>query len=141
MSKYISLQPSGLSDAFDIEIHGVQPVVTIDEKDTSIQVSFIFPGFSLSDVDQDVEGEIIPFKEVGVSGAGFISESGKPLLPSFGTFVQIPPGCSFETTVKKSKPLEIEDIVVTPAQEEAIDNEEGSFEYDHDSYTHEKHVL
>ena len=135
MPDFVSLKASGLSDAYDAEVHGEQPVVTVEEKKDSIEVSYIFPGFTISDDDHEVEGKPMPFKEVGISGAGFVSESGHPLLPSFGRYVQIPLGCNFEITVKSSKPIEFEDVLVTPAQEEATDEAESKFEFDQKAYS------
>jgi hypothetical protein len=90
----------------------------------------------MGDNEQQLDDQTLPFKEVGISGAGFVSESGKPLLPSFGRFVQIPPGCDYKVSTKKSKPIKIEDILVTPAQEQATDqaDETGVFEYDTEAY-------
>lgn len=140
MSKFISLKAAGLMDSYDSQIHGEEPLVTVDEKKDSIEISYIFPGFSMSDDDQEVEGKSMPFKEVGVSGAGFLSESGKPLMPSFGRFVQIPPGCDYEVLVKESKPVKFEQVLVTPAQEEATDSDSdsGDYEYDPEAYAEDK---
>lgn len=138
MIKFLSLNASNLSDSFDAEIHGEQPVVTVKEKKNMIEVSYIFPGFSISDDDQEVDRKLMPFKEVGISGAGFISESGKPLLPSFGRFVQIPPGCDFEVNVKQNKPVEFEDVLITPAQEAATDSSKGEFEFNKKAYSKDK---
>jgi hypothetical protein len=138
MSKFISLDASGLSDVFDGEVHGEQPVVQIEEKKEKIIISYIFPGFTMADVDQEVDEKSLPFREVGIKGAGFISESGKPLLPSFGRFIQIPPGCDFEVIVKPNKPVEFEDMLITPAQEKATDGTEGEFEFDKKTYSKDK---
>lgn len=135
MSKFLLLDASGLSDAFDAKIHGEQAVVTIQEKKDILEVSYIFPGFSISDDDQEVDGKLLPFKEVGISGAGFVSESGKPLLPSLGRFVQIPSNCDFDINVKQSKPVQFADLLITPAQEAAIDDSEGEFEFNQEAYS------
>ncbi len=137
--KFISLKPSGISSDFDVEIHEGQPIVTVEEKEQSIAISYVFAGFTVSEEDIEIDGEIIPFKEVGVSGAGYLSESGKPLLPSFGRFVQIPYGCNFEVKTHFSKPLKLEDFIIIPAQEDATDGPEKSiFEYDKKSYSGQK---
>ncbi len=133
--EFISLKPSKLSDGYDAEVHGNQPIVSVEEKEDKIEISYIFPGFTISDDNQEVDGDMLPFKEVGISGAGFYSESGKPLLPSFGRFVQIPPGYGFKIDVKKRKPVEFKDILITPAQEDARDGVEGEFEHDWEAYS------
>ena len=138
MSEFMSLKASGLSDEFDATIDGEQPVVKVDETKGKIEVSYIFPGFTISDDDQEVDGESMPFKEAGISGSGFVSESGKPLLPSFGRFVQIPVGCDFQISVKEGKPVEFKDVLITPAQEDATDSDEGEFEFDREEYSRDK---
>jgi hypothetical protein len=135
MPEYISLKASGLSEEFDAEVHGEKPIVAVKEKKDSIEISYIFPGFTVSDDDREVDGKAMPFKEVGISGAGFVSESGKPLLPSFGRFIQIPRGCDFKISTKHSKPLEFKDILITPAQELATDGSEGKFEFGQEAYS------
>ena len=76
-----------------------------------------------------------PFQELGISGVGFLSESGKPLVPSFGRFVQIPLGCSYQVEERLGHVVDYEDILVKPAQELVHDNEEeGQFEYDETTY-------
>lgn len=136
MSEFISLSPSGLPEEFDVELYSEKPVVSVEELEDRIVIGYIFPGFTMGDNEQQLDDQTLPFKEVGISGAGFVSESGKPLLPSFGRFVQIPPGCDYEVSTKKSKPVKIEDILVTPAQEQATDqaDETGVFEYDTEAY-------
>lgn len=138
MNEFISLNASDLSDSFEAEVHGEKPLVTIEEEKDRINISYIFPGFSISDDDQKVRGKLMPFKEVGISGTGFISEGGKPLLPSFGRFVQIPPGCDFEVDIKKNEPEEFEDVLITPAQEAATDSSNGEFEFDKKAYSKDK---
>ena len=136
MSEFISLSPSGLPEEFDVELYSEKPVVSVEELEDRIEIGYIFPGFTMGDNEQQLGDQTLPFKEVGISGAGFVSESGKPLLPSFGRFVQIPPGCDYEVSTKKSKPVKIEDVLVTPAQEQATDqsDETGVFEYDTEAY-------
>ncbi len=111
-------------------------MVSVEEREDHIEINYIFPGFTMGDNEQPIDDQTLPFKEVGISGAGFLSESGKPLLPSFGRFIQIPPGCDCEVISKKSKPVKFDDILITPAQEQATDqaDETGEFEYDADAY-------
>ncbi len=134
MPQFVSLKPSGLSEAFDAEVHTEQPVVTLEETADTIVVSYVFPGFVLSDDDRETDEVLMPFREVGISGAGFLSDSGKPLLPSFGRFVQIPMGCNFDIKVNRSRRVNFEDILITPAQEEALDGPEDAFEFDEEFY-------
>jgi hypothetical protein len=72
--------------------------------------------------------------EVGISGIGFFSESGKPLLPSFGRFVQIPPGCNYEIHIEKNEPQEYQNLKIKPAQENTKDEDAGTVEFDEDAY-------
>ncbi|MCB2190578.1 MAG: hypothetical protein KQI62_03385 [Deltaproteobacteria bacterium] len=136
MSDFISLSPSGLAKDFDIENFGEKPIVSVEEKKDSISINYIFPGFTVGDNEQQVGDEAMPFKEVGISGAGFVSVSGRPLLPSLGRFVQIPPGCDYKVSTKKNRPVKIDDLLVTPAQENATDqaDESGEFEFDRQAY-------
>ncbi|MDL2121722.1 MAG: C25 family cysteine peptidase [Deltaproteobacteria bacterium] len=136
MSEFVSLSPSGLPEEFDVELYSEKPVISVEEIEDRIEIGYIFPGFTMGDNEQQIDDQTLPFKEVGISGAGFVSESGKPLLPSFGRFVQIPPGCDYKVSTRKSKPVKIEDILVTPAQEQATDqaDEAGVFEYDTEAY-------
>lgn len=139
MTKFVSLSPSGLPEEFDVGLYSEKPVVSVNEREDRIEINYIFPGFTVGDAEQQIDDQTLPFKEVGISGAGFVSESGKPLLPSFGRFVQIPSGCDFEVSVKKGKPIKYEDILVTPAQEQATDQAGATeqFEYDADAYREE----
>lgn len=132
MSQLLSLKASGLPAEFDAELHGGEPVVTVEEKEDQIIVNFVFPAFMLSDVDQVVDGETLPFKEVGITGAGYLSEDGKPLMPSFGRYVQVPPGFDIHLSVKKGQAVKFEDFLITPAQENYTDGE-GSDEFSYDA--------
>ncbi len=140
--KFKSLNPAALPDGFDAEVHTEEPIITVDEEEGKIAVSCIFPGFIQSDATEAViprdDGEELKmsFVEVGIKGAGYVSESGKPLMPAFRRFVQIPPGFKVEkVTTKKGKPVNFGDVVVTPAQENALDGKEDhEFEFDENAY-------
>lgn len=136
MSRFASLSPAGLPEAFEADLSSEKPIIAVDEQKDRIEINYIFPGFTIGDVDQQIGDETLPFKEVGIAGAGFVSESGKPLLPSFGRFVQIPSGCTYEVSVKKSKLVKFEDMLITPAQEQATDQAGSTeeFEYDAEAY-------
>lgn len=140
MKDYKSLSPAGLPDLFDAEIHGEEPIVKVEELKGRILVSYAFPGFYLSDDSRDVEGERIAFKQVNAAKTGFLAESGKPLLPSFGRYIQIPFNCDYKFTVEKGKQVQFDDVLVLPAQEKLRDNaeEEEVFEYDKKFYTREE---
>jgi len=68
-----------------------------------------------------------------------LASSGKPLLPSFGRYIQIPHNVDFKVSVKKGKPIEYENVNVLPAQEKIIDSREASapekLEYDNETYS------
>ncbi|GAB6163410.1 hypothetical protein JCM12298_25700 [Desulfothermus naphthae] len=133
--EFKSLKASGLSEDFDAEVDGSEPIIDVSEEEDHITISCILPGFDLSDNEQDVKGEKMPFKEVGISGVGFVSESGKPLMPVFRRFVNVPQGCDIEVNVKKGNEVTFDDILVTPAQEKAMDGEEEhEFEFDEEAY-------
>ncbi len=133
--EFKGLKASGLSDAFDAEIDGSEPIIDVEVEETQIIITGIFPGFDLSDDEQDVKGEKKPFKEVGISGTGFVSESGHPLIPVFRRFVNVPWGCNIEPKVEKGKAAAFDDILVTPAQEEAFDGKEDhEFEFNEEAY-------
>lgn len=136
MREFKSLNPEKLPEGFDAEIHGEEPIVKLEESKGRIVVSYTFSGFYLSDDKLDVEGKKVSFKQVNIAATGFLVESGKPLLPSFGQYVQIPFNCDFKFTVKKGKPLQFDNILVSPAQEKLTDNpkEKHILEYDKKIY-------
>ena len=137
MREFINLNPEDIPDSFDVEIQGEEPIVDVKESKEQISISYTFPGFYLSDDEQDVEGEKKSFKQVNIAKTGFLSESGKPLLPSFGRYVQIPFNCNYELTVKKYTPMEFDNVNILPAQENLTDSpdEEHEFEYDQKCYS------
>ncbi len=136
MSQFMSLSPAGLPQLDDAELCNDKPTISVDEREDGIDISFLFPGFVAGNADQRLNGQNVAFKEVGIAGAGFLSESGKPLLPSFGRFVQIPAGCSYAVSMTKSEPVIFENILITPAQEQATDQAGAitEFEYDNQAY-------
>lgn len=136
MREFKSLNPERLPEGFDAEIHGEESIVKVEESKGHIVVSYTFPGFYLSEDSLDVEGKKISFKQINIAATGFLDESGKPLLPSFGRYVQIPFNCDYKITVKKGKPVQFDDMLVSPAQEKLTDNpeEEHILEYDKEVY-------
>ncbi|QDV50768.1 C25 family cysteine peptidase [Gimesia fumaroli] len=136
MRKLVMLDAAGLSDEYDIELLGTEPIVEVEEFEHEIRLSVKFPAFFLIDDSHEVKGKRIPFKQVDIDGVGYLVESGKPLMPSFGRYVQLPAGCGYEVHVKKSEPREFEGIDVLPAQDEITDDAdtEHEFEYDESFY-------
>ncbi|MCP4123235.1 MAG: hypothetical protein GY751_15890 [Bacteroidetes bacterium] len=136
MREFKSLNPQGLPDDFDSEFHGEVPIVTIREANRRITISYTFCGFYLSDDSQKTEESNFPFQQVNIEATGYIGKSGKPNLPSFGRYVQIPFGCDYQFSVYKKESVEFDDILITPAQAELSDdpNQEYVFEYDKDFY-------
>ena len=120
MREFKSLYPVGI-EAFDATIEGEDPIVTTEEAAGRIRVTYRFPGFYLSDDEQTVHGVEQPFKQVTIAATGSLSESGRPLLPSFGRYVQIPAHFGYEISCDLDEPVEFEDVLVAPAQAEAYD--------------------
>ena len=135
-----SLNANNLPGNHDLNSHGEKPLVDFKINKNILEISYIFPGIIVSEQDSKVADnslrEKMPAKlhEVGISGTGFLSESGKPLLPSFGRFVQIPPGCNFKIQVQKNEPIEYQDLKIKPAQENRKDQGAGTVEFDENAY-------
>jgi hypothetical protein len=139
----MELKPKGLPKGFDIKRQGEKPVVEFDFKENIIEISYVFPGLTISRDpqrgDHMEDGRPESFHhEVGISGTGFFSESGKPMMPSFGRFVQIPLGYDYEFEYKKSGLEVIEDVKLKPAQENANDQDPGNIEWDDKAYNEDK---
>lgn len=140
MKEFKSLNAEGLPDAFDVNVHGDEPIVDVDDSKGIIVVSYTFPGFYLSGDSRDVEGGAVSFTQINIGKTGFLAESGKPLLPSFGRYVQIPFNCDYKITVRKGEPVEFDGVLVLPAQQEMTDSSEDDqgFEYDKSFYTRDE---
>ncbi len=136
MREFKQLNPQRPLEGFDAEVHGEEPTVKVEESKGRIVISYTFPGFYLSDDVHEVEGRRIPFKQVNIAATGFLSGSGRPLLPSFGRYVQIPFNCNYTCKVKTGKSVQFDDILVLPSQENIMDGpeEEHVFEYDKGFY-------
>jgi len=136
MREFKSLQPDRAPEGFDAEIHGEDPIIEVEEGEARVIVKYTFPGFYISDDDTDVEGEKVPFKQLSIASTGYLGEGGKPLLPSFGRYVQIPFNCDYKFAVDKGDPVQFDDVLVSPAQERLADSpdEEPVFEFDKDFY-------
>lgn len=137
MKEFKSLNPQKLPDDYDFRVHTEQPIVEVVELKGKIELSYKFPGFYLTDVENEIEEESKDMNQISIQSTGFFTESGKPLLPSFGRYVQIPQNSKYQISVKKSDPVIFEDILVTPAQTQMSDNpnQKHKFEYDRDFYT------
>ncbi len=138
MREFKSLNPERLPEGFDAEIHGEEPTVKVDESKGRIVVSYTFPGFYLSEDNIDVEGRKVSFKQVNIVATGFLAESGKPLLPSFGRYIQIPFNSDYKFTVKKGKSVQFDKILVSPAQQNVTDNPEEKHVLEYDKEFYEK---
>ena len=137
MRQFRSLAPAELPMGFDAQIHGEEPLVEVEESKTRIVVRYTFPGFYLSEDSREVEGDQMAFTQIDIASTGFLAESGKPLLPSFGRYVQIPFNCDYKVSVRKGQAVTFDDVLLLPAQELLTDfpsDEEIPFEYDRDLY-------
>lgn len=140
MREFKALSPRGLADASDASFFSEEPVVTVKESKRRITISYLFPGFYTIDESRTVEGNEVPFQQINIEGAGFIGENGKPQLPSFGRYVQIPFGCDYKVTVYEGDPVEFDKILVKPTQAELTDNpdQQYAFAYDKETYSANK---
>jgi hypothetical protein len=115
-----------------------EPVVKLDYKDRKIEITYFFPGFTISDDKRKVfkrsrRKKLIQFQEVKISGSGFLSQDQEPLLPSFGRFVQIPRGyCVVDVKHVESDPVELKKVVIKWAEETV--KGEGKIDFDEDKY-------
>lgn len=135
MREFKSLKPEGLPFEYVMSLHGEEPLVTVEEREQKIVVAYTFSGFFLSDDSRTVEGVVIPFNQVNIPHTQFLAESGKPLLPSLGRYVQIPRGCRYSVTVEPENPVYFDHVLILPAQELLVDSKKkNQFEYDKDFY-------
>ncbi|MBU7012938.1 MAG: hypothetical protein HXS46_19830 [Theionarchaea archaeon] len=136
MREFQSLHPEGLPATYEVTVHGEEPIVTVEETKGRITIEYFFPGFYLSSDSKFVKQEKIPFKQVNIAQTGFLVESGRPLLPSFGRYVQIPFYCEYSVTVRKGAPVQFDDITPAPAQQEVTDDlKPDILEYDKEFYS------
>ena len=132
-----SMAPQLLAE--DTVLLGEEPSVEIDVSSGRIRLTYRFPGFYLSDDDKEIEGELHPFEQVTIATTGELVESGRPRLPSFGRYLQIPRGHRYEVaSVHCDDPVEFEGVLVAPAQANVTDAvEEHELEYDEAFYASE----
>ena len=136
MREFASLNPEKLLGAFDAEIHGEEPIVKLEEAPGKITISYIFPGFYLVDDSRDVADKKIGFKQISIAAIGSMGKSGRPQLPSFGRYVQIPQNSNYKVAVKTGKQVVFDDVIITPSQQMQTDSpdEKAKFEYDAEFY-------
>jgi len=105
-----------------------EPLVELDYRSEGrkikIKIRYFFPGFTVSDDKRNVFRQKRykrwhKFQEAKISGAGFLSQNQEPLLPSFGRFVQIPPGYDVvDVTSRKYRRREKNKILLSWAEED-----------------------
>ncbi len=136
MKQFCSLEPRNLPEGFDALREGEAPLVKVDETKGKIVVDFTFPGFYLSEEVQEIRGTPRIFHQVNIGATGFMAQSGKPLLPSFGRYVQIPINSDFTWTVTRGKVKEWNNVDVLPAQQQMVDaaGAKHVFEFDEQAY-------
>jgi len=99
-----------------------EPKIEVEETENRIVISYDFPGFFTAPKKMEISGRTRSFTNISLQSAGSIGRAGEPKLPSFGRYVQIPFACEYSVSVKESKPVEFEDVVVTPSQSHLRDN-------------------
>ena len=139
MASLKPLNAANLPASFDLNLHGEKPIISVAPEAGAIRIRYTFPGFSFSEQTLEAEDGVNPKatvfqQEVGIAGAGFLSQSGHPLLPSFGRFVQIPPGLQHETDFDLGAYCDHADIRIKPAQENATEQGGGDFEFEEGVY-------
>ena len=132
LREFKPLKPQGLPEGFDATAETEAPIVKIEESVGKIVVSYAFPGFYLVEETAEVNGKKIAFKRPSMKAVGSYALGGKPLLPSFSRYVQIPKNCDYKVTAKKSNQVQFDNIDLYPAQTKLFDNVRAKevFEYD-----------
>ena len=110
-----------------------------EDKKIKIKLRYFFPGFTISDDKRKVfkrgrYNRWRQFKEVKISGSGFLSQDQEPLLPSFGRFVQIPPGYGVvDDKHRKYNLSEFKKKVLITWAEETVKGD-GKIDFDEEKY-------
>lgn len=140
MRTFVSLDLEGLPATYDAETLGAVPIVEVKESDRRIDISYRFPGFFRVDREHELKGGKRHFDALDIAGVGSLVNSGKPELPSFGRYVQIPADCGYKMTFKTPrKPAKIEGVVIAPAQEKMTDGVgKHELEFDEALYASDK---
>lgn len=139
MNKFISLNSNVLDFPGNKIPKTDDPVVTFRIRNKEIIITYLFPKVTITKLEftpsQD-KFKDTKFRLVKISNVGFMTESGKALLPSLGRFVQIPPGYYAEIkNVSKSGPKAIHEdgknLQIITSQEELTEKSfrEHHFEY------------
>ncbi len=121
MAQFHSLDPENLPAGYKLEDHTERPIVSVhenhDDKECFIDIDYIFSGFYVTDEALYLEGKPVTFQHVSIDSTGILFESGKPMLPSLGRYLQIPRNCEFTCETELiGKPVILSDIFVSPAQ-------------------------
>ncbi len=136
MRKYQSLtdMPAGLNS----DRYAGAPVVTVVPSNGRIEVEFVFPGFYYSEArTREIDGKTWAFRNVEVTSAGFLMQPGKPLLPSFGRYVQVPNSCCFSYSAEPHGETRFDGFIISPAQTHRVDGagQVQEFKFEHAFYT------
>jgi hypothetical protein len=136
MRRFIPLAASGLPAGYDAQAQGASPIVEVSEPGNRIELVFRFPGYFSVERPQEVKGQHRPFQALEIAGVGQHMVSGKPELPTFGRYVQIPSGSTFTLKVSTPEPaVEFKGVDVAPAQAAWTDAPTPpKFEYDEKAY-------
>ncbi len=137
MKEFHSMRATGPPDPLlDSELVQEEPRIQVEESEGKIEISFSFPGFFRSDDAREVRGRTINFSQINMASTGFLAQNGRPLLPSFNRYVQIPANADVSVTTQKGEPIVFDNILVLPAQEHVSDAalDEPEFEYDRAFY-------
>jgi hypothetical protein len=135
-----SLDSKNLPDGFDLKKHNERPMATVKEEDSRITVDYVFPDFYLMDETLEIKGKQTKFKRVEIASTGFLFDSGKPMLPSFGRYLQIPTNCIYRITAEPTgrRPIEFP-VLVLPAQvEPKVPGQAHKIEYHSRVYSEDK---
>lgn len=136
MREFVPLDLDGLPETYDITTLEGQPIVEVVESDRKIELSYRFTGFFRSPRERDVQGTSTRFDVLHIGAAGYLMASGRPQLPSFGRYVQIPPGAGFKVHAETTTPpVVLSDVLVHPAQVRMTDEPTRPvFEFDRAFY-------
>jgi len=114
------------------------PIVSCKENVNEIVINYQFRGFLKHKLRHRPFGGPIEFGPIKIPHVGYKVTNKKPLLPSFGRFVRIPPNHNWKIVPEfNKKSLHVLDFHLIPSQEELTDFEKSeaiSF-YDEEFYS------
>jgi len=111
------------------------PQITVKESRGMLNIRYEFPGVYMVRKQSDVDGDTLLFTMLDLPEAGTLRESGRPAVPSFGRYVQIPANHAYAVSVKLGEPVVMEDVMVEPAQAMMMDSDvPHKYEYDEAFY-------